>query len=79
MTAKDDLRGMIDQLNDDDAAEIFAYAKWLLEEGRAPAIEVRPAGTRQETVREAMMRDEEHNRAHALDYWAWRGELRPRD
>jgi hypothetical protein len=38
MTARDDLRALIDDLDDDTAAEVLAYARWLLEESTAPAL-----------------------------------------
>ena len=38
MTARDDLRALVEQLDDDTAAEVLAYARWLLEESAAPAL-----------------------------------------
>ncbi len=46
MTAKDDLRALIDQLDDDDAAEVLAYTRWLLTEGRLVTPEARLAALR---------------------------------
>ncbi len=34
MTAKDDLRALVEQLNEDDSAEVLAYARWLVAEGQ---------------------------------------------
>ncbi len=36
MTAKDDLLALVADLDDDTAAEVLAYARWLLEEGQHP-------------------------------------------
>ena len=35
MTAKDDLRALMEQLDEDAAAEVLAYARWLLAEAEA--------------------------------------------
>ena len=35
MTAKDELAALVPQLDDDDAAEVLAYARWLVAEGVA--------------------------------------------
>ena len=34
MTAKDDLRALVVELDDDTVAEVLAYARWLLAEAR---------------------------------------------
>ncbi len=38
MTAKDELTALVANLDDDTAAEVLAYARWLLEESTAPAL-----------------------------------------
>ena len=38
MTAKDELTALVADLDDDTAAEVLAYARWLLEEGQAPTL-----------------------------------------
>ena len=41
MTAKDDLRALHELLDQDDAAEVLAYARWLLSEGQCLTPEAR--------------------------------------
>lgn len=47
MTAKDDLHALIDQLDEEDAAEVLAYARWLLSEQEAADLDARAAGWRE--------------------------------
>jgi len=37
MTVKDELHALVADLDDDTAAEVLAYTRWLLAEGQAPA------------------------------------------
>ncbi len=46
MTARDHLHALIDQLDDDDAAEVLQYTRWLLAEGRLVTAEARLAALR---------------------------------
>ncbi len=44
MTAKDELAALVAELDDDTAAEVLAYARWLLEEAHLPAEEAGAMG-----------------------------------
>ena len=35
MSARDELRSLVEQLDEEDAAEVLAYARWLLTEGQS--------------------------------------------
>ena len=39
------IAALVADLDDDTAAEVLAYARWLLEEDQAPAPDERPRGT----------------------------------
>jgi len=43
MTAKDDLRTLVEQLDEADAAEVLAYARWLLAERQTVTLADLPA------------------------------------
>ncbi len=47
MTVKDELHALVDQLDEDDAAEVLAYARWLLSEGQCLTPEARLAVLRE--------------------------------
>jgi len=43
MTAKDELAALVADLGDDTAAEVLAYARWLVAEGQILTLEDLPA------------------------------------
>ncbi len=47
MTAKDDLRALVEQLDEAEAAEVLAYTRWLLSEGQCLTPEARQAVLRE--------------------------------
>ncbi len=43
MTPKDDLAALVAELDDDTAAEVLAYARWLVAEGQILTLEDLPS------------------------------------
>ena len=56
MTAKDELAALVPQLDEDDAAEVLAYARWLVARGQILTLEDLPAMWRR-TVTDERARD----------------------
>ncbi len=63
MTAKDELAALVADLDDDTAAEVLAYALWLLEESQPPL----PASAWQPFAASAALAEQRMSRAEAED------------